>query len=241
MNDYTFKKIQHDLKTPISILFDLLPNATGSVKERTMAVKALSSIQMILDSISKRDEVKSTETTYLPYLFQSLHENLKIIAEKKRVILDMTIDQEEVNTSVYAPSAKLFRSLQNLIGNAIEATPNGHTVKVRYTSLLGRTTIKIIDEGCGMPAEVIQNIYQGGLTNKPIEGQGLGLRSSFEELIKYGKFEILPSQAGTTIVITVKTVRSIPSITHPLNSVPAKRIVLLSSAQPARRAAKINP
>jgi photoactive yellow protein len=79
---------------------------------------------------------------------------------------------------VLGDGPELRDALLNLLRNAIEAIPVQGTVRV-LTSCLDRVVaVDIIDDGCGMTAEVQRRIFTPMYTTKGDRGTGLGLASA---------------------------------------------------------------
>jgi PAS domain S-box-containing protein len=74
---------------------------------------------------------------------------------------------------------ELTQVLSNLIANAIDAMPNGGNLKVsaREASRGEREGIEIAveDEGCGIPQQVMPQLFEAFFTTKTDTGNGLGL------------------------------------------------------------------
>ncbi len=64
--------------------------------------------------------------------------------------------------------------LENLIRNAIEAMPNGGTLKISASFQRPYLDIHVADTGVGIPAEVLQRVMEPFYSTKP-RGVGLGL------------------------------------------------------------------
>jgi len=98
---------------------------------------------------------------------------------------------------------RLHQALGNLIGNAIDASPAGHSVRVdaRVAPAGGQRWI-IADTGAGMPAHVLAGL--GGVVRsaRPF-GSGFGIALADGTIRAHGgtlRFES-PSQGGTRAVI----------------------------------------
>ena len=71
----------------------------------------------------------------------------------------------------------LRQVLQNLIGNAVAATPDGGEIEVGSRVEAGRLRLTVADSGAGVPAQDLEKIFEPLYTTKP-EGLGLGLAIS---------------------------------------------------------------
>ncbi|WP_207893639.1 ATP-binding protein [Tepidibacillus fermentans] len=90
----------------------------------------------------------------------------------------------------------------NLIKNSIEAMPNGGQIRIDVTKASSFTKIRIIDQGCGIPKDIMDKIGQPFFTTKK-NGTGLGIMISRKIIeIHKGIMNIQSEEKkGTTITI----------------------------------------
>lgn len=69
---------------------------------------------------------------------------------------------------------RLREALENLLRNAIEATPEGGRVALTTKGDAGAVEVEVADTGPGIPAELLPRIFDLYFTTKP-EGTGVGL------------------------------------------------------------------
>jgi PAS domain S-box-containing protein len=91
--------------------------------------------------------------------------------------------------------------LMNLLSNARDAMPEGGTVVVRTTvgelneQLAAR--LEVVDSGCGMSQEVLQQAFEPFFTTKPRDrGTGLGLPACYGVIQQFGGTILLESEPG---------------------------------------------
>jgi signal transduction histidine kinase len=76
---------------------------------------------------------------------------------------------------IHADPDMLRRAVVNLVGNAVDAMPNGGTLSVSTGSRPdGRYSVVVEDTGVGIPAEERERIFEPYFTTKA-SGLGLGL------------------------------------------------------------------
>jgi signal transduction histidine kinase len=68
----------------------------------------------------------------------------------------------------------LKRALTNLIQNAVQAMPDGGTLKIQAEHQNGAVAINISDTGTGIPPDIQPKIFSPLFTTKS-KGQGFGL------------------------------------------------------------------
>ena len=107
--------------------------------------------------------------------------------------LSITVDKKyDSNTTLYCFAGELRQVFANLIGNAIDAMPQGGRLTLRARrsrdwsnpERLG-VRFQVADTGSGMPEHVIKRIFEPFFTTKEITGTGLGLWVSSEIVVKH--------------------------------------------------------
>ncbi len=109
--------------------------------------------------------------------------------------------------SLYGNGGKINQVLMNILNNAIQASPNGGMIKVSTYVDSENANIDISDEGTGIMADNICDIFTPFYTTKPVgEGTGLGLFICYK-IIKEeheGDINVVSSNKnGTTFRITL--------------------------------------
>jgi signal transduction histidine kinase len=78
--------------------------------------------------------------------------------------------------TVFGYAGELNQVWTNLLDNAIDATPEGGRIRIEAVQDDGAVSVRIIDNGGGIPDEIRDRIFEPFYTTKPVgEGTGLGL------------------------------------------------------------------
>jgi signal transduction histidine kinase len=112
----------------------------------------------------------------------------------------------------------LGRVLQNLLQNALQATPPNGRVWLAMREVDGRAVIEVGDTGCGIAAERLPHVFDDYVTTKR-RGLGLGLAISRRIVEQLGGTIAVTSEVGKGSVFTL----SFPAI-------PAQRLLQQASA-----------
>jgi signal transduction histidine kinase len=135
--------------------------------------------------------------------------------------------QAGLSVSVTAPASALAiegdlfalgRVLQNLLQNALQATPPNGSVWLSTREVDGRAVIEVGDTGCGIAAERLPHVFDDYVTTKR-RGLGLGLAISRRIVEQLGGTIAVTSEVGKGSVFTL----SFPAI-------PAQRLLQQASA-----------
>lgn len=137
--------------------------ATARISELVGAIKEYSYMDQA--SVQEVDVHKALESTLLI---------LKYKLRKKNIVL--TREYAEALPRIKAFGSELNQVWTNLIVNAVDAMPEGGTLKVRTKREPTDVLVEIRDNGSGIPADLRSRIFEPFFTTKPVgEGTGLGL------------------------------------------------------------------
>jgi signal transduction histidine kinase len=109
--------------------------------------------------------------------------DLRALVDQRADYLDAMASERGVKLAVEGSARaavdadSLVRVVDNLLRNAIEAAPEGSTVRASLTSREGAVTLAVSDRGAGVPAERERELFEPFFTTKN-EGTGLGLALS---------------------------------------------------------------
>ncbi|MFA5168363.1 MAG: ATP-binding protein [Candidatus Omnitrophota bacterium] len=97
---------------------------------------------------------------------------------------------------------RLYYAFMNLIKNALEAMPDGGSVKIALTHKQHCATVTIADTGCGIAEKELARIFDIYYSTKP-EGAGLGLMMVYDAVAEHGgKIEVASKlNKGTTFKV----------------------------------------
>jgi signal transduction histidine kinase len=112
------------------------------------------------------------ETTSLGSLVRSRADTLAPWSTERGVIVDVLGD---ATASVHADS--IARAIDNLLRNAVEASPSGGRVVIRIGPRERGVSVRIEDQGGGVPSGRVTELFEPFFTTKS-EGTGLGLAIS---------------------------------------------------------------
>jgi len=109
-----------------------------------------------------------------------LQDTLRVIASKAKTKgASITLDIAPDLPLVRANGGELNQIWLNLIDNALDAIGEGGHIQVNAREEIDRVVVRVIDDGPGIPEEVLPRIFDPFFTTKPPgQGTGLGLEIS---------------------------------------------------------------
>lgn len=108
----------------------------------------------------------------------------------------LTIHQEFGMTSSLVGDPEEIRQIfTNLISNALHATPEGGTLRLRIAEEAGAILIDFSDNGCGIPREHLQRVFEPFFTTRT-KGTGFGLSVVLRIVKTYGGKIAVESEPG---------------------------------------------
>lgn len=159
-------------------------------------VESYKSLTKIPDPVIKKVKVED--------LFSEILLLMKKLTDEKSIEIGYEI--KPGNLSIHVDEKLIEQVLINLIKNAIEAREGNATLKVQLEAMedKGKVKIEVADNGSGISAEVIENIFIPFYTTKK-EGSGIGLSLSRQILRKHGgNLEVISAEdEGATFIITL--------------------------------------
>jgi signal transduction histidine kinase len=108
---------------------------------------------------------------------RGLANTLAVLGSKaKSRSVGMSLNVEENLPAVHGFGGELNQVWSNLIDNALDAVNEGGQVEITACRERNRVSIRVVDNGPGIPAEVRDRIFDPFFTTKPVgKGTGLGL------------------------------------------------------------------
>jgi two-component system, sporulation sensor kinase E len=141
-------------------------------------------------------------------LYQLLH-NIMILMSAQANLHGVEIkldchDKEEY--IVFGIENKLKQVFINFLKNAIEAMPDGGVIMINMEKTEGRISILFIDQGMGMPREILERVGRPFFTTKET-GTGLGIMVCQSIIESHQGNMTIESEEGkgTTIKVSLKT------------------------------------
>jgi signal transduction histidine kinase len=186
------ESILHDLRSPLAAIYgasemlvnsDLSPDhikrLAGNIYGASRRIQAL--LQELLSN--SRGESKGPERCRLDEIASAAWESLSAPAASSGAILAVEIQPE---IEVHVERSRMERAFANLIGNAIEAMPEGGEIRISGQFISGSVVVHVDDSGPGVAPEIRSKLFQPFVTAGKRQGLGLGLAFTRQTVLDYG-------------------------------------------------------
>jgi len=216
-------QVAHDIRSPLSAL-ELMSSQLTEVPEtkRLVVRNSINRIRDIANSLSLKGEqgisyqelsssvrpvMDSDEVTLLlPVLDMIVTE--KRIENREKLNVSINFEQSQNSYGLFARiEPKIFkRLLSNLINNAVEALPNesGKIEIFLKEGESGKILVQIVDNGKGIPEDLLPKLGIRGNTFNKEGGSGLGLAHAKEALEEFGGELQISSEINIGTMVTIK-------------------------------------
>jgi signal transduction histidine kinase len=182
----------HDIKNPLSVicgyvqlLMDQLQDATtteglqaGTAREYLARVEKsvfrCQEMAKMWKSLGQKDEMRMEPCCVMEIIEEVIETSAAIASD---VDGRVELVRGPADCIVRGDSLQIFRAVQNLVSNAIQAFPDrGGLVRVGWGCRDDRVVIEVRDNGCGIPPDKLESIFNPYFTTKEGSGgMGIGL------------------------------------------------------------------
>ncbi len=107
-------------------------------------------------------------------------------AQRRNVSIAMHLDLQEPVPKVAGNAAELREVFTNLILNAVDAMPQGGSIRIACRAEGERVQVEVRDTGVGMTEEVRRHVFDPFFTTKGQSGVGLGLSVVYGIVTRHG-------------------------------------------------------
>lgn len=215
----------HDLRNPLTanagFIAFLIEDSEGMSEDNLMLLDRLRSnsrymlrlVNDVLDfaAIESGNVRLNLEETALEPLVGSVVDTMRIVAAGKRI--EVRYSTEGTLPAVQVDRIKLSQAVQNLVGNAVQYSPNGARVDVRLRAAGDLVEIEVEDCGPGIPPEEVSELFKPfrRLSTSTLAKQrsvGLGLAIVRRQVEAHGGTIEVRSEVGKGSVFTIRLRRA---------------------------------
>jgi hypothetical protein len=227
VRDRFFSVAAHELKTPLTTLFGqaqlLQRRMLSGASDPERDVRAINRIveqsrrmHQLIDALLDVPRLETGRVT-----IARLQIDIRQLMQQLVEDLEPTLDRHRLRSSypatpllVVGDPMRLSQVFQNLLQNAVKYSPKGGTVTIAAQASAHIARITITDEGIGIPADVLPNLFQqfyraANAEQHLIGGLGLGLYVVRELLLLHGGRISVESVegSGSTFIVELPLAR----------------------------------
>jgi PAS domain S-box-containing protein len=205
--------VAHEINNPLEVLtnvFYLLKQepqseaALGLIREGETELKCISDITNATLRYS-RSAIQPAETS-----LRDILDNVLLVHSGQIRTRHVSVEKRyRTEGRMVARAGEIRQVIANLIGNALDALPNGGKLRVSLTTAGQHGfRVAIADHGTGIPDDARAKIFEPFFTTKGSSGTGLGLWIARDIVEKYGgsihvRSYTNPGRSGTVFVINL--------------------------------------
>ena len=214
-------QLSHDIKTPITSIQSTAEGILDGVIEKdeykyyletirrqtTRLNKLVEELNYLTLSVKETNSADKKETIFLDKLLIDCMSEFKLRAEKEK--RDIFIKVIPENAKIESNYNKIQRIIVNLLGNAFKYSPSGTKIEIVAEISDEILSISIIDEGCGIKKEELDNIFKRlyrveASRNMKTGGYGLGLAIAKQLAVQLNGDILVESEYGKGSKFTLK-------------------------------------
>lgn len=218
--------VGHEVKNPINAMVVHLELLRGKLSNDENGSGAQRHVDILAQEMQRLDRVVQTLADFSrPVDLKPEDHDLRAIIRKVGALTADALAQQRVALVEELPSAPLTahvdaetlqQALLNIVLNGAQAMPNGGTLRILLDRDGSDARLRIIDEGTGIPAELLPKVFDLYFTTKS-KGSGIGLAMTYRVLqLHGGSIDVVSNcdpaspEHGTTFTILLPLSQHLP-------------------------------
>lgn len=206
-----FRNVSHELRAPLArlqIAAELLERkpaeSTAQLARIRSEIEVLDALTTQVMSLTRAAQSEGVDSVVsLADVVERVSANARVEAGTRGIQLEISPPVDSVR--VRAQEALLASALENVVRNALQATPDGGQVSVAATVRDRYCSVTVTDSGPGVPEDQLERIFEPFFrldTNRP--GSGIGLAITARVMQQVGGSARAQNGAGGGLVVTLE-------------------------------------
>lgn len=239
--------VGHELRNPLSTVSTMLQALMlrGPTRELDLMGRAVRQLTRLVEDLlessrlsrgkiqlqKKAVELAQVVDRAIEHVAQTLEENRS----------NVLVSVPRVGCRVEADGERLARAIANVLTNSSQHTPAGRKIVVDVTRDGDRIRLRIADEGAGISAERVGQLFQAFQSDATSGGLGLGLSIARNVVELHGGSISVTSPGsgqGTECIIELTSTSEVAAEPAPLAKPMKRRLLLVEDNDDAARALK---
>lgn len=206
--------LAHEIRNPLnamSLQMQLLSRRISRIQGENPDIDG--PVGVIYDEIARLSHLVDDFLRFArpPELSESPADLVSIVAqvvgfmqlEAKERGIELCYEPSVKHLSLTADGEKLRQVLVNLLGNAVDASQAGQSVRIQLGATNERAVVEVQDRGTGIPEAELSRIFEPFFSTKP-HGTGLGMAICHRLVTLHGGEIFVESQAGQGTCVRVE-------------------------------------
>lgn len=206
------RQVNHDIKNGIIPIRNVLhhweeverddpENLSRVFSDRKSTIKeSIDYLKTLTEHYSKLQPDLRVRQVHVPQLVEKLYGHYQNLPGPD---ISCQINQEENNLLVFADEVQLRRAFENIIRNAVDATPEGGTIALSCRRQDNEVLFQCTDTGNGIPESIREQLFTKPVTTKP-EGSGIGLTNTKRIIEDFNGWVAIDSVEGKGTTVTIR-------------------------------------
>lgn len=204
--------ISHELRTPLTVMSGFLETLSTDdsiidrnlkrslelMKQQSRRMHRLVEDLMLLSKLENEQKPIKHEVVAVPQMLSTLREEGQLLSGDRHHQLTLDVDQD---LYIYGDAKELDSAFSNLIINAVNYTPAGGAINIRWYADEAGAHMSVSDTGIGIPphhiSRITERFYRVDVArSRETGGSGLGLAIVKHALNRHEAFLRIDSEVG---------------------------------------------
>lgn len=192
------RQVAHDIRSPLSAL-DMIVSSSVTLpdEERRIVKHSVRRIHDIANNLLNQSKpvhnlAKSNQILLAPLVESLISEKRIQYSSFINLVIKVELTEDSLGLFVIINQSDIKRVLSNLINNSVDALKdNKGKISVRISSRNNIAIIEIVDNGSGIPENILNSLSTNSPISTKIDGNAIGFKSARETICNNnGKLEI---------------------------------------------------
>jgi signal transduction histidine kinase len=204
---HDFNNILQVVEGNVLLAVELEREGQPATEELAAAVDGVETGRRLVSQLLDVARAKERAAEYVD-VHDFLAQTTKLLTSMLSKSMRLEVKSEAGLGGVMMDQSQLTQVLMNLVANARDAMPEGGTIEIRAArevrrpgraaapNASPRIVISVLDQGTGIPADVIEHVFEPFFTTKGPRGSGLGLATLYSIVTRAGGQVDVESEVG---------------------------------------------
>lgn len=161
----------HELRTPLTVIVGYLESMEGDMnsssadlqpaikqmRKQAERMQALIEDLLMLSSLETETQDRYQETVSVPDMLASIYTEATTLSGKRKHIVALEVDRE---LYLYGNQGELYSAFSNIVVNAVQYTPAGGVIRIRWYADDRGAHLEVSDTGDGIAPEHIPRLTE---------------------------------------------------------------------------------